>query len=465
RLPAGQGAGQPVVVTVDGRASNSLSFSYNPPTIGGVNPASAPSGGGVLLTITGSSFGPDQATATVGGRPCLAELRSHTTLQCRLPSGQGVDLPVVVSAGGQASAPASFSYDPPRLDRLVALSAPTAGGGDLYLYGQSFGATGATVTVGGAPCTDMVQTHTRLRCAAPAGQGEGLPVVVTVDGRASNSLHFSYDPPLLTAIAPASGQAGQAFTLTLGGASFGAAGAAVSVGAASCAIIEQAHNSLSCSVVPEGDGTQPVVVTVDGRASNPLAFTVFGAEPGNSCAPGTYQPQGQQGCIAAPPGTYVAASGATAPTACPPGTYQPAAGATGCLQTPPGSFSGQGASAPTPCALGTYQPGAGARGCLDAPSGTFVDAPGAVAATACAPGTFQPGVGATACLQAPPGSFASAGASAPTLCAPGTFQPGVGAASCQPAPPGSFVGVEGAIAATACAPGTFQPSAGGSACQ
>jgi hypothetical protein len=62
-------------------------------------------------------------------------------------------------------------------------------------------------------------------------------------------------------------------------------------------------------------------------------------EPGDdSCAAGTYLPEGATSCIQASPGHFVALPGAVAQQACPAGTYQPAAGASSCLLASAGYF-------------------------------------------------------------------------------------------------------------------------------
>ena len=91
----------------------------------------------------------------------------------------------------------AFEYIAPvtTLAEISPTSGPEAGGTLLTLTGTNFGLAGATVLVGGQPCSNVVHVvpDTQLTCETPAGQGADQPVVVIAFGQASNVLLFDYE--------------------------------------------------------------------------------------------------------------------------------------------------------------------------------------------------------------------------------------------------------------------------------
>ena len=153
------------------------------------------------------------------------------------------------------------------------------------------------------------------------------------------------------------------------------------------------------------------------------------------CAPGTYQPfTAQVSCYSAPPGTYIAVSGATSTSYaqyCPGGTFS-TGGASSCTDASPG-----------------YRPNA------------FTGATGQVA---CSPGTTSPG-GQPSCALAPPGYFAPYYAmSSPIACGAGSYSSYAGATSCVLADVDHYVPTDAATYQLPCPAGTSQPSTGSTSC-
>jgi len=132
-----------------------------------------------------------------------------------------------------------------------------------------------------------------------------------------------------------------------------------------------------------------------------LVAPAGGAAADTGCEPGFYfdgiSKVGDPGtCEPAPPGSFVAAAGATSATPCPTGRYQPLEGQTSCLLAPAGTYvDTSGAIAAPPCPLGTYQPFEGQTSCLLADPGFYVDQVGATAQTVCPEGTTTDFLGAT----------------------------------------------------------------------
>jgi large repetitive protein len=106
---------------------------------------------------------------------------------------------VVVTVAGQSSDPALLDHAAPVITALAPNHGPMAGGIDLTLSGNNFGASGATVSVGGNDCPVTAQTHTSVTCTLPAGSGKNQQVVLTVGGQSSNGVLFDYDAPAIAA--------------------------------------------------------------------------------------------------------------------------------------------------------------------------------------------------------------------------------------------------------------------------
>jgi len=177
-LPIGHGANLPVTVTSGGQMSNVLLFSYSPmihsvPLVMGLGYTD----GGSTIELVGSGFSDPaftNATVEVGGRNCPIILRNDTNCRCILPQGEGSDVEVQITVGGQASNVATFSYTPPIILTVTPAHGPTSDGTLLTLSGFSFGFGDATrVTLGGETCTIIVATlnATTLQCYTPRGSG------------------------------------------------------------------------------------------------------------------------------------------------------------------------------------------------------------------------------------------------------------------------------------------------------
>ena len=203
------------------------------------------------------------------------------------------------------------------------------------------------------------------------------------------------------------------------------------------------------------------------------------------CGAGTFSDSGNEPCVAAPLGRFVANAGSTSATPCPPGTYQNLTGQSSCIPASVGYFvDASGALAQqacpagytsdvqaiacfpipaVPCAVGTYS-STGNTPCVSAPAGRFVSVTGATSALPCPTGTYQPSTGQSACIPATPGFFvASTGSVAQIACPVGTYQNQSGQSSCITAAAGYFVDSVGAVTQTICPEGKVS-NVGASAC-
>ena len=193
RVPPGATTG-PVVVTVDGRASNAVTFSVAPH----VTSISASSGvAGQSLTLTGTTFGVVQgpSTVTFNGSAATVTSWSDTSVTAIAPANAGGAEQVAVTVGGLSSNALAFWVEP--VPNITSLG-PTFGGvGQLVgIAGSSFGATQGsnTVAFGGLIATVTSWSNDAIVVSVPIGAVTG-PVVVTVNGQTSNGAMFTVAAP------------------------------------------------------------------------------------------------------------------------------------------------------------------------------------------------------------------------------------------------------------------------------
>ena len=278
-LPAGETATNAVVMLIEGVQSTSVNnFPYLPPFITGISPSAGLTQGGDLITIRGYNFGFSSAQATVAGSACTLTSYNNTVIVCLTPAGTGTQQPVYVTTNYQSNVqPYYWSYIPPIVSTVSPLQYDSAGQATLTVTGQSFGASGAVTTVGGALCGAVAQNHTYLLCVLPAGQGYALTVQVVQSGQSSNpSGLFSYNPPVIVGnVSPRGCASGSGAYITLTGTSFGVSGV-VTVNQQNCDWTSGGswqHHLIYCAV-PAGSGANvPVQVQVGGQSSNNVTFS------------------------------------------------------------------------------------------------------------------------------------------------------------------------------------------------
>jgi len=162
-----------------------------PPSISGLSPTSGASG--TAVTISGANFRATQGSSTVTFNGVIATPSSwsETSIVAPVPGGATTG-PVVVTVGGQASNGVTFTVPPPP-PQINSLS-PTFGpiGAGVTIAGLNFGATqgSSTVTFNGMAATPSSWSGTSIIVPVPSGVTTG-PVVVTVEGQASNRVTFT----------------------------------------------------------------------------------------------------------------------------------------------------------------------------------------------------------------------------------------------------------------------------------
>lgn len=267
--PAGQGTVTVTVVNAGG-ASNPAQYTYDAgvPVVTGISPGSAPTAGGMPVTITGSNLGAG-AAVTFGTAVAPVQSATFTQLVVASPAGEGT-VPVVVRTNGGSSEPVSFTYAAPAITTITPANGPSAGGTPITISGANFGIT-PVVTFDGVVVPLVARSHSTIAAMVPAGEaGHVAQVQVTVAGQPSNTKEFTYDTPRLTAILPSHGPTAGGTTVTLTGNSFGT-DPSVTFGAAAARVVAASQTTIMV-MAPAGQGTVPVVVSAGGATSNALRF-------------------------------------------------------------------------------------------------------------------------------------------------------------------------------------------------
>ncbi|KAA0163243.1 hypothetical protein FNF28_04393 [Cafeteria roenbergensis] len=287
-------SGSVAVVARSGFVSNSVFFDFISPSFLVGDASSRPlldTQGGTVIRVEGLNWqtDPSQINVTVGGAPCPImplespvivledETESRFSLECRTPPGQGQDVPVVITRGGQASLPDfAWSYAPPSLASVdPAASLPTTGG-RITIRGSNFGISGVVLLPGISVQVES-WSHDTIVALVDAGEGAALSLEVDVAQQRSAPLPFSFAPPLITQ-APATGPTvGQAGALIVG-ANFGVSMPTVSL-VRSRLGVTGVLQSLRCPVV-SFDHSQLVVNLPEGTGTGwRLVVTAAGQEP------------------------------------------------------------------------------------------------------------------------------------------------------------------------------------------
>ena len=216
-----------VEVTSAGQtATKGLSIMVNlpPPTVSSVSPTSGPTGGGTVVTITGTDF-VDGATISVGGAAATSVIfNSATSITATTPAGTvGTADVVVTNPDTQADTlVGGFTYvPPPKVSSVSPTSGPTAGGTSVTISGTDF-VSGATVTFGGAPAAVGTVASTSITVTTPSGTAGTADVVVTNPDDQSSTLAngFTYVAMSLTSLNVTTGVQGGGTAVVLTGTGF-----------------------------------------------------------------------------------------------------------------------------------------------------------------------------------------------------------------------------------------------------
>ncbi len=184
---AGTGIVDVTVTTPGGSSVTSVAdrFTYiAAPVVSGLSPGSGPTGGAMLVTITGANF--TGATSVDFGAAAATDVTvvNSDAITAVSPTGSGVVSVTVTTPGGTSASSAASQFAYVAVSAVTGLS-PTSGsaaGGTLVtITGTGF--TGATaIEFGTAAATNIaVLSSTTITADSPAGTG-GVNVTVTTPG-------------------------------------------------------------------------------------------------------------------------------------------------------------------------------------------------------------------------------------------------------------------------------------------
>jgi serine/threonine-protein kinase len=266
------------------------------PSIGSLAPNSGTVGSAVNLTVNGSNF-QQGATVEWNRSPVQTAFTSPTQLRAAIPAnlltGPGSASIVVMNPGNVASAPASFTINPPAAvpPAISGLNPSTAAAGGpqftLVVSGSGF-AQGTSVHWNRAPLSIVSANSTQLRATVPANliaaAGSVSITVVNPDGLASGAVNFTITapavvPPAISSLSPNSTPAGgPALTITVTGSGF-QPGSTVQWNRSPLATTFNSASQVTASVganLTAAQGSAAITVVNPGNVSSPPAnFTIL----------------------------------------------------------------------------------------------------------------------------------------------------------------------------------------------
>lgn len=306
-----------VVVDPSGRAALYNGFPYSgaattpatstpgQPVISSVSPATGPASGGTAVTISGAGFS-SPATVTFGSAAATnVTVVNATQITATTPPGTLGPVAVLVSAaGGQVGGlTAGFTYAEARpvVTAVSPASGSAAGGTSITITGTGFPA-GATVSVGGAPATNVsVVSATQIVATTPAGTAGPAAVTVTAPGGAISGLASAFtftsagtsttppadgDIPAITSVNPATGPASGGTGITITGSGF-MSGASVRIGGVLATNTTVINANQIAATTPAGTaGNTSLIVTnpdgVSAVAASGFTYTAAAGTPGSA---------------------------------------------------------------------------------------------------------------------------------------------------------------------------------------
>ena len=185
------------------------------PTVTGVSPASGPSPGGTIVTVTGTGFTGATAVNFGAANPAIFyTVNSPTSLTVTAPSAAigAVDVTVTTPGGTSATGAADrFTYIAPPQPVVTGVS-PTSGPNGTFVTITGTNFAGATVVNFGSgnPATFTVSDPTTIFATAPTGTGAVDVTVKTPGGTSATGPndHYTYtlpNAPTVTVVGPGSG--------------------------------------------------------------------------------------------------------------------------------------------------------------------------------------------------------------------------------------------------------------------
>ena len=192
-IPAASLGEHTLTVTVAGQTSSGQSFTIVP----GLTGSTAEAGIGDTITLSGSHFSTTAADNTVTFSGAEGDIPGTVTgtptsdsLEVIVPEGISGAQSVTVTVAELQSAERSFAVVP----KLASRSPANGGAGTtVTLTGSGFAASGTTVSFGSTAGSIVgTPSNTSLSVTAPGGLTDSHDITVSVNGKTSNALSYSF---------------------------------------------------------------------------------------------------------------------------------------------------------------------------------------------------------------------------------------------------------------------------------
>jgi hypothetical protein len=258
------------------------------PTVTSLSPSSGTTGGGTVVTITGTGFATGATVAFDGLAATAVSVAGATSMTAATPAHAAGAVAVVVTNPDSQTGTlgAGFTYAASAAPTVTAVSPASGskgGGTAVTITGTGFLA-GATVDFGGSAGTNVtVAGATSITATTPAhAKGKVIVKVTNTDaqsGSLANGFEF-LDAPTLTAVDPALGATTGGTALKLTGTNF-LAGAKVTVGgtAATNVVIVTATEITATAPAHAAGAVDIVVTNTDLQAATLTAKFTYAVAP------------------------------------------------------------------------------------------------------------------------------------------------------------------------------------------
>jgi RHS repeat-associated protein len=269
----------PVVVTVNGVASNGMTFTvWNAPQITSVNPPAAAVGS--TITITGTNLGDSYDSTQVffqenvyPANPATILSQSETSIAVVVPPNAETGYLQIHVNGISNSNPPTFTVAP-TISQLL----PSSGvaGTTVCIYGANFGNSqgSSTVSFNGVPAASITTwSNDFIAAVSPSNVTTGPVTIVGNSVPSNNNAVFTVTNPAIGSLSPPSGAVGA--TITINGSGLVGQGLSTQVFFNGTVVSVSAFSSTSLVVqVPLNATSGPVTVQVGNISSNSVNFTV-----------------------------------------------------------------------------------------------------------------------------------------------------------------------------------------------
>jgi hypothetical protein len=350
----GAGVVDITVTNETGTSSDVLAdkFTYDAtPTISAISPSVGPTGGGTVVSVSGTGFA-DVTGANFNGTAAKAyTIGSDTSMSVTSPAHAAgmVNLTITNEMGTSSDVPADqFTYDAvPVISALSFNNGPPAGGTVVIITGTGFVVGSSTVMFGTVAGTSVSCTST-TSCTAtsPMHSAGSAYVSVSTPGGTSNGVTadiFAWDSvPVISALSSNSGALGGGTNVAITGTGFVVGSTTVMFGTVAGSVSCTGDTNCMATSPAQGAGMVNISVTTPGGTSSTVAADQFTYQPVpviSALSPNSGAPGGAT--VVTITGTGFVVSHTTAKFGTVAGTSVSCTSTTNCTATSPAESAGQ----------------------------------------------------------------------------------------------------------------------------